>query len=69
MDSEDCRVNAKRCIGTTNNARDNRKTAFVGFRLPEQIIKSVDRWGKQKGINRSQALRELIEQALKSPQP
>jgi len=68
MDSGDCRVNAKRAIGMANNTKNNRKAAFVDFRLPAQIIKSVGHWGKQNGINRSHALRELIEQALKSPQ-
>jgi hypothetical protein len=28
----------------------NRKTAFVGFRLLEPTIKSVDRWGKQSTV-------------------
>ena len=67
MHSRDCSVSANGRIGMANNAKDNRKAAFVGFRVPEQIIKSVDCWGKQKGINRSRALRDLIEQALKSP--
>jgi hypothetical protein len=56
----------KQSVDTAYKTKSNRKTAFVGFRLLEPTIKSVDRWGKQYGLNRSQAPRELIEQALKS---
>lgn len=43
---------------------------FVGMRLPADLLDAVDNWGTANGIQRSEAFRRLVEQALaaaKSP--
>jgi hypothetical protein len=38
---------------------------FVGLRISGEMIKSIDRWGKQNGrMQRSEAIRRLIERGL-----
>jgi predicted DNA binding CopG/RHH family protein len=38
---------------------------MIGLRLSEDDIERVDRWAKERGMSRSDAIRALIEQALK----
>jgi hypothetical protein len=40
-------------------------TAFVGMRLPADLLKSIDEWAKRHRIaGRSDAMRRLIERGL-----
>lgn len=38
--------------------------AFVGMRVPDALLKSIDEWAKRQKIERSTAMRQLIELAL-----
>jgi predicted DNA binding CopG/RHH family protein len=38
---------------------------MIGLRLSEDDIERVDRWAKERGLSRSDAIRALIEQGLK----
>jgi Ribbon-helix-helix protein, copG family len=41
-------------------------TAFVGLRLPSELLERVEKWAvKKKKAGRSEAIRALIEQGLK----
>ena len=45
-------------------------TAFVGLRLPSDLLKRIDGWAGQEKIDRrSEALRALIERGLAGAQP
>jgi hypothetical protein len=37
---------------------------FVGIRLPRDLIARIERWAKLNEINRSEAIRRLIEHSL-----
>jgi metal-responsive CopG/Arc/MetJ family transcriptional regulator len=38
---------------------------MIGLRLSEDDIERVDRWAKERGMSRSDAIRALIEEGLK----
>jgi predicted DNA binding CopG/RHH family protein len=38
---------------------------MIGLRLSEDDIERVDRWARERGMSRSDAIRALIEQGLK----
>ena len=40
------------------------EATFIGVKLAEETVKSVDRWSKQNGVKRSEAIRRLIEIGL-----
>ena len=38
---------------------------MYGARLPEDLVAAIDVWAKAQGISRSEAIRRLVELALK----
>jgi hypothetical protein len=51
----------KRPRGRPATGRDPVRTV----RLPDELIVEVDRWGRERELTRSKAIRALIEQGLK----
>jgi hypothetical protein len=39
---------------------------MVNFRLSTELIAQLDEWAEENGLNRSQALRRLVESGLKA---
>jgi Arc/MetJ-type ribon-helix-helix transcriptional regulator len=43
---------------------------FVGIRLPEELIASIEKWSTDNGVgSRSEAIRRLVELGIASAQP
>jgi predicted DNA binding CopG/RHH family protein len=58
----------KRSISAKQKKRGRPATGvrpMIGLRLSEDDIERVDRWAKERGMSRSDAIRALIEQGLK----
>jgi len=43
----------------------NGEAAFIGLRLPAPLVEAIDAWAKGRSVNRSDAVRQLIEAGLK----
>jgi hypothetical protein len=43
------------------------KDPLVAFRLPRKDIERVDGWARQHDLTRSEAIREMITEALRRP--
>jgi hypothetical protein len=41
-------------------------TPLISFRPPPELVREIDKWGEAHGVSRSEAMRQLIEQALKA---
>jgi hypothetical protein len=39
---------------------------LVGVRIPAEVITALDKWAKDEGVSRSEAIRRLIESAIES---
>ena len=39
---------------------------MYGARLPEDLVIRIDDWAEQEGVSRSEAIRRLVELALKA---
>jgi metal-responsive CopG/Arc/MetJ family transcriptional regulator len=39
---------------------------MYGARLPEDLVEMIDAWAKREGVSRSEAIRRLVEIALKA---
>jgi hypothetical protein len=58
----------KRSISAKQKKRGRPPTGvrpMIGLRLSEDDIERVDRWARERGMSRSDAIRALIEQGLK----
>ena len=44
------------------------KDPLVNARMPQKMIRTIDRWANAKGLSRSEALRRLLGYALKRQQ-
>ena len=42
-------------------------TPLVAFRPPLELVAAIDAWAERAGLNRSEAMRRLIEAGLKRP--
>jgi hypothetical protein len=40
---------------------------FVGLRLSEELLKKIDDWAAHRKVDRSEAIRDLVDQALTAP--
>jgi metal-responsive CopG/Arc/MetJ family transcriptional regulator len=45
------------------------KDPLIAMRLPAYMILAIDTWARDKGLSRSEAIRQMIERALKPPKP
>ena len=41
----------------------------IGIRLPEKLLDAIDETATQQGVNRSEAIRRLCEQAIAAAAP
>jgi Ribbon-helix-helix protein, copG family len=37
---------------------------FVGLRMPPRLVKQIDKWARDHGITRSEAIRNLVGKGL-----
>lgn len=42
------------------------KGPVSAVRFPEDVTAAIDKWGKERGIGRSEAIRRLVELGLKA---
>ena len=56
------KVNQKKGRGRPATGRD----PVTAVRLSEDLTAAVDRWADSEAVNRSEAIRRLVEQALKA---
>lgn len=58
----------KRKPGRPPEIGEKAAEAFLGLRLPGEVVKRIDAWAKRQRIaGRSKAVRELIERGLREP--